>query len=87
MRSGGPAWPHLEDLNLEKFEGSDEKIATWLFWHLRLLKDLRLDRGHLGLFCFDLREQQFGTLRTLRLGWLRDFTSQMALGSYHPGLV
>ncbi|KAK3836415.1 MAG: hypothetical protein JOS17DRAFT_787583 [Linnemannia elongata] len=59
VRSGGPAWPHLEDLNLEKFEGSDEKIATWLFWHLRLLKDLRLDRGHLGLFCFDLREQQF----------------------------
>lgn len=78
--SSGPNWPHLEDLHLEDVEGSDEEIATSFFCHLRPLKHLRLDRGCLGPLCFDLlRERQFGSLRTLRLGWLRDFTSKMAL--------
>jgi hypothetical protein len=75
-----PEWPHLEDVYLERVQGSDEDLASVILCHLQPLKHMRIDHGVLGPVCFGfLRERHFDSLKTLRLGRMREFTSEMAL--------
>ncbi|KAF9540650.1 hypothetical protein EC957_003935 [Mortierella hygrophila] len=75
-----PAWPLLEDFQVNSGRGSEEELADVILRHLPPLKHLRLEGGPFGRACFGrLRDRHFETLRTLSLRGPCSMTSRMAL--------